>query len=230
VSILWDNSAATFGSGGSEPYARALRDGESEQLYLQELRGDAQPMTAEIDASRWNGAASDADLRLLQSVRGPVLDVGCGPGRMVRAAMDLGMDALGVDVSLAAVEVARRSGIRVLHRSVFDELPLEGAWQSVLLVDENIGIGGNVNALLARCQQLIAANGEIVVELHPDNDRDRAYTGRLVDGNGEGSATFPWAEIGITALLGRARTVGLELRQSWTEDDRSFARLVNRRR
>ena len=217
---------ATFGSGGSEPYASALRRGSAEVLYLQELRGDRKPKTSEMDLGRWSSEADAIDHQLLASVRGPVLDVGCGPARMVRAATDLGLEALGIDVSLAAVEIARESGVHALQRSVFEPLPAEGHWQTVLLVDENIGIGGNATALLRRCAELISDDGEIVVELHPDDNRDRTYTGRLMDARGAVSATFPWAELGLDGLLSRAGIVGLESRQAWSVGGRSFCRLA----
>jgi SAM-dependent methyltransferase len=218
---------ATFGSGGSEPYASALRRGTAEILYLEELRHNSEPKMVELDLGRWSSEADTIDYQLLASVRGPVLDVGCGPARMVRAACELGMRALGIDVSLAAVEIARASGVDVIQRSVFDSLPLEGKWQTVLLVDENIGIGGDATALLKRCSELISADGEIVVELHPDDNRDRTYTGRLVDARGAVSGTFPWAELGLNGLLERAATVGLAPRQSWSVAGRSFCRLAN---
>jgi SAM-dependent methyltransferase len=198
-------------------------------LFLQKFDGARRSRTARIDAARWNGEASAADLQLLHRVRGPVLDIGCGPGRMVRAATNLGMTALGIDVSTAAVEIARRSGVNALELSVFDELPLEGEWNTVLLVDENVGIGGNVTTLLRRCAHLIAPEGEIVVEVHRDARRDREYRGRLIDGDGNHSETFPWAEIGIIGLAHRAAGIELDLRQSWTSDDRTFARLAKRR-
>jgi len=218
---------ASFGSGGSEPYASALRRGTAEVLYLQELRRGREPKSVELDLGRWSAEADTIDFQLLASVRGPVLDVGCGPARMVRAARALGMDALGIDISLAAVEIARASGVQALHASIFDPLPAEGSWQTVLLVDENIGIGGDATALLARCLELISFDGEIVVELHPDDSRDRTFTGRLVDARGAVSATFPWAELGLNGLLERADEVGLALRQSWSVGGRSFCRLAN---
>jgi SAM-dependent methyltransferase len=217
---------ANFGAGGLEPYASALRRGMAEVLYLQELRHDREPKSVELDLARWSADADRIDYQLLASVRGPVLDVGCGPARMVRAARDLGMDALGIDVSLAAVEIARAGGVEVLHASIFDPLPSEGAWQTVLLVDENIGIGGDATALLARCRELISVDGEIVVELHPDFNRDRTYTGRLVDAQGAVSATFPWAELGLKGLLKRSARVGLRPRQSWSAGGRNFCRLA----
>lgn len=226
------SEGATFGAGGTEPYAAALRRSHSNVLYLHETggdgtAGDGEPgASAPMDVSRWHADADAADLGLLRSVTGPVLDIGCGPGRMVRAAMELGIEALGIDVSPTAVEVATESGLRVLLGSVFEELPLEGQWQTVLLIDGNIGIGGDAFAMLARCDELLAAGGEIVVETHPDAARDRTYTGRLVDTHGRESALFPWAEIGVDPLVARAASVGLTSRQVWEHDGRTFCRLA----
>jgi len=217
---------STFGAGGGEPYARALRDGDSSMLYLQEVGENGSATRAAMDFARWSAAADHVDFTLLSAVTGPLLDIGCGPGRMVRAAMDLGMLALGVDVSAAAVSYATENGLNVIQGSVFDTLPLEGQWQTVLLVDGNIGIGGDPGALLERCRRLLAPSGEAVVEVHEDPDRDHTYTGTLVDAHGRESETFPWAEIGVTRLVELAADHGLQLTQRWNLDGRTFCRLA----
>jgi SAM-dependent methyltransferase len=217
----------SFGSGGAEPYARALR-GDAPLLYLHDAARTERPRL--MDVARWSADADAADLTLLRSVTGPLLDVGCGPGRMVRAALALDLVALGLDISPAAVEVARAAGLPVVHRSVFDAVPREGRWQTVLLVDGNVGIGGDVAALLARCAELLTADGEIVVETHPDDRRDATFVGRVEDADGRVSAEFPWAEIGSRALATTADALGLTVRQSWAIDGRDFSRLARSRR
>lgn len=214
---------ATFGSGGSEPYAHALR-GTGELLFLRDARARAAtPVT--MDVSRWNADADAADLSLLASVRGPVLDIGSGPGRMVRAARDLGLEALGIDVSHAAVKHARELGGSFARASVFGAVPRAGWWQTALLVDGNIGIGGDVGELLARCSELLRPTGEIVVEVDGRHDHETRYLAEVVDARGRRSATFPWAEIGRDRLVDRLPALGLTLVEHWTVGERSFCRL-----
>ena len=220
---------ATFGTGGGEPYARALKAADSRVLYLEELHGDESLSSSSMDFARWNGAADRVDVSLLTSVKGPVLDVGCGPARMVRAAVAMRLEVLGLDVSPTAVELGRAAGLPMHEGSVFDSVPAEGEWHTVLLVDGNIGIGGDVAHLLERCGQLVAADGELVVEVHPDPARDHRYTGRLVDIHGAYSESFPWAEVGLRGVTRGASDVGLTLRQAWSAGGRSFCRLAKSR-
>src|ERR1700728_593065 len=90
---------------------------------------------------RYLGAADAVDESLLAHVRGPVLDVGCGPGRHLHALARRGVFGLGVDLSPGAVALARAGGTAAIARSIFDEVPGAGSWQTALLLDGNIGIG-----------------------------------------------------------------------------------------
>ncbi|MGN6324569.1 class I SAM-dependent methyltransferase [Pseudolysinimonas sp.] len=211
---------ASFGAGGGEPYARAL-EAQGGTLYLHALDGSV----AAMDVARWSADADATDLRLLRMMRGPVLDIGCGPGRMVKASLELGRQALGIDVSPTVVRRARAAGLPVLELSVFDELPDEGAWRTVLLIDGNIGIGGDPAALLRRCRELLHPRGEIVVETHPSAGRERAFQGSVTGDDGRRSGVFPWAEIGAVPLARVAREKGLRTVQSWSADGRTFCRL-----
>lgn len=219
---------ATFGAGGAEPYAHALRGNDPVVLFLHEPRSGELTSHTEMDVRRWNAEADAADLSLLRSATGPLLDIGCGPGRMLRAAEDLGLMALGVDVSPTAVEIAREAGLNVVRRSVFDPIPGEGHWHTVLLVDGNIGIGGDVAAMLRRCAEVMSPLGEIIVELSVDPERDATFTGRIVDMAGGQSESFPWAEIGLQPIRRLAEEEDLAVTQSWSMNGRAFCSISAR--
>lgn len=208
-----------FGAGGDEPYAAALRDDGRLVLHSDDV-------VEEYDVGRWSRAADAVDLSLFDNVDGPVIDLGCGPGRMLVAAAGLGLPALGVDLSLDAARVARRSGAEVVVGSVFDAVPREGRWDTALLIDGNIGIGGDPAALLARARDIVRPGGSIIVETHPDEHRHRVFTATLSDTHGRTSARFPWAVVGLTPLLSYATRVGLVSHSSWVAGSRSFCRLL----
>ncbi len=138
----------------------------------------------------WTGAVTAADRGVVERLRGPVLDVGCGPGRHVAALQRRGVTALGIDVSPMAVLVARNRGAAAVLGSVFATVPAAGRWGEVLLLDGNVGIGGRPSRLLRRCAELACAGGRIVVELDPPGSPSARIQVRLEHGS-EASALVP---------------------------------------
>jgi SAM-dependent methyltransferase len=185
---------ATFSAGGAEPWGRMLRGGHPGTLRLRRLVDGA--IEEDWDAASFFNTADADDLAALGEFHGPLLDVGCGPGRMVRAAAASSSAALGIDVSADAVARARADGIPALERSIFDRVPLEGQWFTVLLMDGNIGIGGDPVALMVRCRELLAPGGVLVVEAHSDATLDVRSTFTVTDDHGNESDPFPWARVG----------------------------------
>src|SRR6202165_2448894 len=92
---------------------------------------------------------------------GPTIDLGCGPGRLVAHLIQRGVPALGVDQSATAVGLARRSGAPALRRDVFERLPGTGRWQTVLLADGNVGLGGGPGGILAPGRGVAAPRGSM---------------------------------------------------------------------
>lgn len=227
MSLLQQNPAdATFGRGGDEPYARALRAGAEGRLELREAGPRGSAALLDMDFGKWSADADEVDRSLLMHTRGPVLDIGCGPGRMVRAAGELGLVALGLDVSPDVVALARRDGLAVALGSVFDRVPAEGLWRTALLIDGNVGIGGDVAALLTRCRKVLASAGTLIVELHADDERDHSYNATVVDAEGSQSGAFPWAEVGLTRLRELAPASGFAIDRAFMAGGRRFCRLT----
>jgi len=138
-----------------------------------------------------------------------------------------GVIAVGVDVSPAALHLARARGAPVLEASIFDRIPGAGEWRTALLLDGNIGIGGAPAALLRRIASLLSPGGTILVEVDPPGVGTETIRMRLEDEHRQ-SRWFDWARVGAEALAGPARESGLRIRHSWEDEGRWFAALEAR--
>ena len=178
-----------------------------------------------LDLDRWSGPATRTDLCILDKLNGPVLDVGCGPGRLVEALRERGVRVLGIDAAPTAIAGAQSRGRRVMQRSVFDPIPDEGSWASVLLFDGNIGIGGDPSRLLARARDLIASKGCVIVELEPP--RVPIEFGLVEFEVATGMVgLFPWCWVGTEQIAGIASSSDLRVEDCRQLGDRWFAWLA----
>ncbi|HEV7203956.1 MAG TPA: methyltransferase domain-containing protein [Jatrophihabitans sp.] len=206
--------------GALAPYERALRTSGPLGLRTDDGRVIA------LDVARWLAGADDADRSVVDRCTGPVLDVGCGPGRFVSALNARGIAALGVDIAETAVALTRGQGFPALLRSVFGDLPGEGRWPTVLLIDGNIGIGGDPLRLLTRIRALLRPGGCLVVETHEDDDADDLIEVRFTSHGTVVGPPFDWASVGREPLLRYAAMAGYSLDEAWSSDGRSFVALA----
>ncbi|WP_328751240.1 class I SAM-dependent methyltransferase [Streptomyces sp. NBC_00285] len=211
------------GTWSSDPYAHALRTGRG-PLFLR--RSDGRLLLLELE--RWCAEADAADLEVLRRCEGAVLDVGCGPGRLVAALGARGRTVLGIDVSEAAVSRTVALGGQALRRSVFEPLPGEGRWSTALLIDGNVGIGGDPRALLDRTAELLAPGGLLIAETVTGPDLDERVQVHVTDARGAAGSPFPWARLGTAALLRHAARAHWAPVDQWTAGGRSFVSLRRR--
>lgn len=213
------------------------------QLYERALGGERCWIRHEdgevriLPAHRWlgarcpsNGGLVDAldevfDETVTQMCSGPTIELGCGPGRLVARLFDRGIPALGIDRSATAIRLAGRGGAPALLGDAFDPLPGMGRWQTVLLVDGNVGLGGDPRRILRRAAELLHRGGRCVAEFEADAIGIRACWVRLESACDVGP-WFRWASVGVDSAATLAAQVGLTLTGVRLVGDRVIASLA----
>lgn len=185
-------------------FAHALR---GEPCTVRTASGPALPLPVED----WTGSADPVDLLFLRHCAGATIDVGCGPGRLTAALAASGHVALGIDVVPEAVSQTTRRGATALRRDVFDRLPGEGRWDTALLADGNIGIGGDPVALLVRLRRLVTRTGRLVVEVGGPGTPTASMSTQLACDCAR-TEYLPWAVAGVDGLPELAGRSGLTVR------------------
>lgn len=105
---------------------------------------------------------------LLDSLDGPVLDAGCGPGRQARWLQDRGREVVAIDSSPHAVQAAREHGVR--DARVMDMFGLafpRDRFRSVLVNGTQVGLAGSlagVSTFLGNIARVTDAEGRAVVD------------------------------------------------------------------
>ncbi len=189
-------------------------------VVLRATTGEVVP----LDVTRWIDEATPAERALLARSVAPVVDLGCGPGRHVVALAERGVPVLGVDVSPAALGHARDRGATVLERSIFEPLPGSGRWGSALLLDGNIGIGGDPARLLARAAELLGPAGRLLVEVGGPGSPSVQLTVR-VEAGGRHGPWFDWSLVAAEEIHALATAAGWTVSDVWSAESRWFAQL-----
>lgn len=124
----------------------------------------------QYDTDNTWGADDDFYLELAREIGGPVLDIGCGTGRLTRAFAAAGLETVGVDVTPAMLDRARRLSdglhidwlvadartMQLGHR--FRLITMTGHGFQHLLTDED------VNAFFDRAREHLEDGGHLVFD------------------------------------------------------------------
>jgi SAM-dependent methyltransferase len=114
--------------------------------------------------------------RAMRFVRGRVLDVGVGAGRVALHLQERGHEVVGIDNSPLTVDVARRRGVKDVRLIRFRDLgPEVGVFDTVVMMCNNFGLFGSAagaRRMLRRLRGLTTADARIVAGSRNPYDSD----------------------------------------------------------
>ena len=117
----------------------------------------------------------------MRYVRGRVLDVGCGAGRVALHLQERGHEVVAIDASPGAVEVSRRRGVADARLMRLADVRVSelGSFDTIVLLGNNFGLFESrerAPALLGKLRRISTAHGRIVAEaLDPYTTEDPVH-------------------------------------------------------
>lgn len=116
---------------------------------------------------KWDDAI---ERRAMRHVRGRVLDVGCGGGRVCLHLQERGLEVVGIDSSPGAIQACRRRGVRDVRLVPLDAVDESlGSFDTFVFLGQNFGLLGTqarARRLLRRLRRMATARGRIVAETY----------------------------------------------------------------
>jgi SAM-dependent methyltransferase len=184
-----------------DAFGRALLDqfeGKDVTVVVERDDGlvDTEAMAWYLSGPRkWHASERQA----LRYVRGRVLDVGCGAGRVALELQERGHDVVATDVSPLALEICRRRGVRdarLLPLTRIDSTV--GGFDTVVLFGNNFGLLANPRRarwMLRRLRSVTGKDARILAGCHDphltDDPVNRSYYERnRASGRMAGEARF----------------------------------------
>ena len=104
--------------------------------------------------------------KALECCSGKVLDVGCGAGSHSLYLQEKGLDVIGLDQSLGAIQVSKARGVKQTICTEFLNCR-ELKFDTILLLMNGIGISGkleNLPEFLNHAKRLLRPNGQILLD------------------------------------------------------------------
>jgi SAM-dependent methyltransferase len=125
---------------------------------------------------RWSALEHAA----LEHVRGRVLDVGCGAGRISLHLQERGHEVVAIDISPLAVEVCRRRGVHDARILPITKAGRQlGRFGTIVMMGNNFGLFGSparARRLLRRFRRIVDSDGAILAQtMDPYRTTDHAH-------------------------------------------------------
>lgn len=103
------------------------------------------------DFSDW----PDGQKQAAREVKGRILDIGCGAGRVGVYFQSVGHEVVGIDISQGAIEAARKRGLQNVHLMSAEKLEFpEKSFDTVVLFGNNFGIMGEEGRIVSMLKEI----------------------------------------------------------------------------
>jgi 2-polyprenyl-3-methyl-5-hydroxy-6-metoxy-1,4-benzoquinol methylase len=146
----------------------------SDARIVESWQRNASPWTAAVRENRIESRTLATNRAIIDAVlsRSPrtVLDIGCGEGWLVRALVEHGISAIGVDAVPSLVDQAAHAGGGEFHVASYEEIAEGGLDVKVDVVVANFSLIGkeSVEGVLRRAPALLERDGSLIIQtLHP---------------------------------------------------------------
>ena len=101
--------------------------------------------------SEWN----ESERLASAEVKGKILDIGCGAGRVSLHFQEKGHEVVGIDISQAAIDASRKRGVREVHLMSAESLDFPNdTFDTVILFGNNFGVLGDEEKIIAMLMDL----------------------------------------------------------------------------
>jgi len=141
----------------TDAWSEIMRDaaaGIEGQYFLE--RDDGYVDTLEVSSyispiEKWD----EAERLAIKYVKGKVLDIGCGAGRVSIYLQVIGYDVVGIDLAPGAIEASRTLGLRESYVMSASELDFKDEiFDTVVLLGNNFGVAGDEKLIVRMLEQL----------------------------------------------------------------------------
>jgi 2-polyprenyl-3-methyl-5-hydroxy-6-metoxy-1,4-benzoquinol methylase len=146
----------------------------SDARIIESWQRNASPWTAVVRENRIESRTLVTNAAIIDAVlsRSPrtVLDIGCGEGWLVRALVEHGISAMGVDAVPTLVDQAAKAGGGEFLVASYEEIAKGGLDVKVDVVVANFSLIGkeSVEGVLRRAPALLDRDGSLIIQtLHP---------------------------------------------------------------
>ena len=142
MSDPWSEIMRDAAAGISGHYTIEREDGRVETLEVSDYR---KPMEEWWEVERL----------AIKHVKGKVLDIGCGAGRVSLYLQNLGFDVIGIDLAAGAVDACKKLGLRKAYVMSASDLKFKyDKFDTVVLFGNNFGVAGDEKHIFTMLHQL----------------------------------------------------------------------------